>query len=303
MSWERAQDLRLIELNPPTQIYWVTFDCDHGDYERWKTAGLLEPAFITVSRESGRHHVTYRLRAPVCRSEHAHDRPRKYLNAISEGLRQALDGDAFYVGLLTKNPLHPAWLTIRPAEMPSYTLAQLAETVDLRRAAAPARARTWTNPAINMAEVNVGGRNRALFDQVRFWARKNPENLEGILEFGERSNAQLKQPLSFNEVKSIVSSVECYVTNPRKNGGPTGHHAAFIKAQGERGKLGGRPQTTLDTQPWRAIGISRSTWYQRQTDPLHLPKGGRGRPVTTKDSKPWLSEGMSRATWYRQQKK
>jgi hypothetical protein len=186
--------------------------------------------------------------------------------------------------------------------MPAYSLAQLAETVDLRRDGTRDRKRSWANPAINIAEVKVGGRNQALFDLVRFWARKNSENLEGMLEFAERSNAQLESPLSFNEVKSIVNSVERYMTNPRKNVSSTGR-AAFIETQRERGALGGRPQTTLGTQPWQEAGISRSTWYHRQAGAPSRSQSERGRPATTRDSKPWLREGISRATWYRKQKK
>jgi len=303
MSWDKAQNLRSVELNPPSQIYWLTFDCDHPNYDLWKTAGLLEPAFITVNPVKGTHHVAYLLTEPVCRSERARARPLAFLHAVREGLRHALDGDTSYVGLLTKNPLHPGWTTIRPTVMPSYSLAELAATVDLRRSALSTRPRFWPQPEVNLRDVKVGGRNRALFDHVRIWARKNSDDLEGILEFAERSNAQLEQPLGFNEVKSIVRSVERYMLNPRKGGSRGGADAAFSKAQAARGKLGGRPPTTQITQPWVEAGISRSTWYSQQADRLPVPPNGRGRPVTTKDSKPWLTEGISRATWYRLQKK
>ena len=306
MPWSRAQNLRSIELNPCAQIYWLVFDCDHNDLERWKTAGLPEPSFITINPENQHHHIAYRLAAPVCRSERGRTRPLAFLRAVYEGLRLSLEADPSYAGVLTKNPLHPAWLTVRPTVMPSYSLTELAATVDLRHISVSGRAQVRAKPQINMANVAVGGRNRALFDAVRVWAHRNPESLDDILEFAEQCNAHLMQPLGFNEVTSIVRSIERYMTGPRKN---SGQHINFSVKQSARGKLGGRPQTTLSSQPWLAAGISRSTWYYRQknektasaeTAVQSLPSNRGGRPATTKDSKPWLAKGISRTTWYRQ---
>lgn len=302
MSWHQAKMRRSVELNPPHQLYWLLFDCDHGDPMRWKTAGLPEPSFITINPQNNHHHVVYRLKAPVCRSRHGRARPLAFLRAVQEGLRLALSADPCYVGMLTKNPLHPAWRIVRPTEMPCYSLADLAATVTLQCArtsrALPAR----MQPPVNLAEVGIGSRNRALFDAIRHWARRNHDNLACTLDYAERCNAQLSQPLGANEVRGIATSIERYMTDPSRINDTD---KAFRARQADRGKLGGRPETTLSSQPWVAAGVCRSTWYRwQQSENARKPPSPRkiGRPSTTKDLQPWLAAGISRATWYRQQK-
>lgn len=304
MPWSHAQKLRSVELNPPGQLHWLLFDCDHDDPELWRAVGLPEPSFITVNPLTGRHHVVYRLKAPVCRSERGRARPLAYLRAVLEGLRVALNADPGYVRVLTKNPLHPAWRTVRPAEMPRYSLAELAANVDLRSARKSMAARARLQSAANLGEVGIGDRNRALFDAVRKWARANADDLANILPFAERCNEQLQQPLAFNEVKNTVSSIERYMAS----NGPLGHSRAEFRArQAARGRLGGRPSTTQASQPWVEDGVGRSTWYRReQASNLQQSADATakrsGRPVTTKLLQPWLAEGISRATWYRRRK-
>lgn len=300
VSWDRAQYLRQVELNPPAQISWLAFDCDHDNYDLWKTAGLPEPAFITVNPKSGNHHVVYRLTTPVCRSERARARPLAFLHAVYEGLRNALMADSAYARVLTQNPVHPDWLVIRPALMPEYSLAELAATLNLQDVSSSKRARYQARLDIALTEVGVGSRNQALFDNVRSWAYRNKDNLENMLEFAERSNLQLTQPLSLNEVKTITGSIMRYMNSPRKN-----RHSLsdFSARQTERGRLGGRPRKTLDTQPWTVAGVSRATWYRKKKAESMPPSSNRiGRPATTKDSRPWLAVGVSRATWYRLRK-
>lgn len=238
----------------------------------------------------------------VCRSRHGRARPLAFLRAVQEGLRLALDADPCYAGVLTKNPLHPAWRTMHPSKMPCYSLADLAATVDLRSARTLKVLSARMQPPVNLAEVGVGSRNRALFDVVRHWARRNHDNLTCTLDYAERCNAQLSQPLEANEVRDIATSIERYMTDPRRTNGTD---KAFRARQADRGKLGGRPETTLSSQPWVAAGVCRSTWYRwQQSENVHQPPPPRkiGRPSTTKDHQPWLAAGVSRATWYRQQK-
>lgn len=301
-AWAGALHLRSVELNPPAQVHWLMFDCDHERQELWREAGLPEPSFITINPVNQHHHVVYRLKASVCRSERGRSRPRAFLRAVREGLRIALNGDVSYNGLLTKNPLHPAWLTIRRTEMPSYSLAELAAPLNLRRTATTMAARRQAPWQMNLAEVGVGGRNRALFDTVRRWARQNPDALAGLRDYAEQCNALFPQPLDSNEVRDVAGSIERYMADRRLSAGAS---EAFSARQAARGKLGGRPRTTMDSEPWTAEDICRSTWYKRcaklaagEGSPAHAP-ARRGRPPTTKDSEPWAAEGISRATWYR----
>lgn len=298
VSWGQAQGMRSIELNQPAQWYWLIFDCDHTDPDRWKSAGLPEPSFITINPSSRKHHVVYKLRSPVCRSERARYKPVAYMEAIREGLRQALSGDVGYTGMMTKNPLHPDWLTVRPAEMPAYSLAELAAAVDLRSVSRKSSRRGAKQPSVALQQVGIGSRNVALFDAVRCWART--DNLDDLRDYADRCNATFGTPLGVNEVESIVTSVTKYIRKGRRSNRSL---TEFSAKQAARGALGGRPRTTKDSKPWHAAGVGRTTWYEAQGDTVR-PGGGRrvGRPPTTKESQPWVAEGIARSTWYRHRK-
>ncbi len=307
VSWKKAQGLRSVELNPPAHIYWLVFDCDHSEHERWKTAGLPEPAFITINPQNGHHHVVYRLSTPVCRSECARARPLAYLRAVEKAMRVALGGDRGYARLLTKNPLHPAWMTIRPQVMPSYSLAQLAATVDLKNTdeePGTKKGRTSRQFAESLSTTAEGGRNRALFDAVRH----RPATEKDIRSYAERCNAMLPEPLPASEVIGIAKSIERYETRGTRS---KSESEAFRSQQAARGRLGGRPRTTGISQPWVGEGVSKPTWYRKKASmPVSTPaawqqqsgKRRTGRPAVTKDTQPWLAEGKTRSTWYRHEK-
>jgi hypothetical protein len=259
-SWEAAAKMRSIQLNPPAMTYWLIFDCDHCDAERWKRAGLPEPSFIVFDRDTGRHHVVYRLSAPVCTSERAHPAPIEYMRAVREALRVALGGDSGYVGLLTKNPLHPEWGVIRSVTMPSYTLKDLARTVIL--CDVPKRRDSRGIDAECLAHVGRGGRNQALFDAVRYWSYQYGDNDNAIREYADECNALFPEPLEPNEVATVAGSVARYCNRVGRS--KRQHSAEFLARQAARGCLGGRPSTTGVSQPWIALGISRATWYRHE---------------------------------------
>lgn len=261
-SWMEAQTRRSIQLNPPGMTYWLIFDCDHTDIERWQTAGLPEPSFITVNPANGHHHVVYRLGAPVCTSERGRYRPIAYLRAIRGALRAALGADENYAGLLTKNPLHPAWQVIRPCTMPAYTLAELAGQLDLKGAGGD------STGVIDLTLVEEGGRNRALFDAVRVWAYSHSEDEQNILTYADHCNAQLRDPLYEQEVRTIAKSIYRYCCNRLAH--KQGSSDEFRARQATRGRLGGRPCTTGTERPWEVEGISRATWYRRRAKEMHV---------------------------------
>ena len=309
-SWERAKDLRSVELNPPAHVHWLIFDCDHSDYERWRTAGLPEPSFITINPNSGNHHLVYRLSSPVCRSERGRYRPLAYLRVVKEALRLAVGGDLSYNGRLTQNPMHPAWLTVRSAKMPAYTLAELAKNVVIK-AFRRGSNKNWQRASLestHLVEVEVGGRNRALFDAVRHWAYNNAQSMDGLQDYAESCNGLFQHPLGHSEVIGIVRSIERYIGS-RRYSRQSGFD--FSEKQAARGRLGGRPQTTAVSQPWVVAQVSRSTWYRHkravsaQTHPgdlQHRKTQLVGRPATTMGTRPWIQQGVSRATWYRHRK-
>jgi hypothetical protein len=260
-SLEAAAWMRSIQLNTPTHVHWLLIDCDHADTDRWQRAGLPHPSFVTINPSNGHHHVAFRLAAPVCTTDRARREPQRYLRAIREALRDVLNGDEGYTGLLTKNPLHPSWRVVRPSVMPSYTLADLAKCVDLRagRKNAP---RKHDNVAVaSLENVEIGRRNKALFDVVRKWAYVHASGAESIFQYAEKCNSQFPSPLPISEVNGIAASIARYCNS---QGFVRRRSRDFIARQSERGRRGGRPRTTRDAQPWLAEGISRATWYRRQ---------------------------------------
>ena len=263
VSWARAAQMRYVDLNPPDHVGWIIIDCDHGEVGRWKTAGLPEPSFITISPGTGRHHVVYELAAPVCRSDAARYKPQAYLWAVIDGLRRALGGDPAYNGILTKNPLHPFWETIWPPSRRTYALGQLAECIKCIKpesagTASPRTTISRIQVLRRLDQAGVGERNKTLFDATRLRDKEmNPDPLAYVTQ----CNARLGQPLEYSEIKRIARSVERW---ERGKGHSPAKTAAFRAHQAARGRKGGRPKTTADTTPWLADGISRATWYRRQ---------------------------------------
>ena len=299
MRWQKAQECRYVELNPPALIHWIVIDCDHADVEHWRAANLPEPSFITITPLTHRHHVVYRLATAVCRSENRRAKPLRYLQAIQRALVRALKGDENYVGLMTKNPLHSDWRVIKSVPMHLYSLSELAARLDLtspsQRKTRPGGKETANSEILSA--VQVGSRNRALFDVLRCHAGQ----LDELDEYAHQCNALFAEPLPYFEVAGIVASIKRYRRGHRYSEDQVAH---FCAKQSERGKKGGRPKTTSDSQPWVEMGISRSTWYRR------LQKTGRSDqeiqttrvPACITKNRPWDALGIARATWYRRRK-
>lgn len=259
-SWLAAACLRTVQLNPSSMTHWLIFDCDHVAADRWRTAGLCEPTFITINPSNGHHHVVYKLTTPVCMTERGRAGPQRYLRAVREALRAALDGDPGYSGLLTKNPLSACWEVIRPVgEIRAYTLAELSAGLDLR--AAGRRAAPGGDAAEGLAEVGAGGRNRALFDCLRRWAYSRAASADAVHARASQFNLRLAEPLSGREVSAVAKSVARFVSRHITPNGGTSEQ--FKLKQAARGRLGGRPQTTGGSKPWVQAGCSRATWYRR----------------------------------------
>lgn len=105
-------------------------------------------------------HLVWGLTAPVLvDSPDMRQGPLRYLCAVEAAYRVALGADAGYTGLLTKNPAHARWRTLRGPQM-AYELGELAEYVDLSKHIPKGR---------KVEEVGVG-RNVTVFDRLRRWA-------------------------------------------------------------------------------------------------------------------------------------
>lgn len=153
---QKAIEMLYIQANQPAMHTCLLFDLDQkNSFYQFEQASLPVPHFITKSPESGRCHYGYMLAKPVCKTENGRKEPLRYLAAIESSMAAALKADPGYVGLITKNPLNPAW-------SPWWSGAGLYEMDYLA---------DFIEPKQQVKFKPVGlGRNVCLFDDLRAYA-------------------------------------------------------------------------------------------------------------------------------------
>ena len=103
MHRENALMMRYIEHSPYVLLGSIVIDCDHVDtalraFERPKDHP--DPNWVAQS-PSGRGHIGWWLRSPVCKSDSARLKPLRYAQRVEAGLRIAVGGDPAF------EPHHP----------------------------------------------------------------------------------------------------------------------------------------------------------------------------------------------------
>jgi hypothetical protein len=209
-SLKQALTKCYIQANPPHMRVWSMYDIDRpGGGMAWEDENLPPPSWATINKTNGHAHLVYGLRAPVLTvSMEARQAPLRYLNAVESAFRAKLRGDDGYSGLITKNPSHPLWHTLRGPEL-AYELGDLAEWVDLDRFKA--------KQGVKVAEVGLG-RNVTVFDFVRIWAYKKVREYKGqqggfvhwqkaVYDRCMARNADFGCPMDSREAYHIAKSV------------------------------------------------------------------------------------------------
>ncbi|TSH34450.1 plasmid replicase, partial [Salmonella enterica subsp. enterica serovar Johannesburg] len=134
-SYAAAIKRRYIQVNPPHLRVFMLFDLDYeGAGVGWGDNNLPMPAWAASNRENGGAHHAYALSAPVLTAEYGgRQKALRYLAALEAAYKAKLRGDVGFVSLITKNPEHPHWLTLRgvPDAIRGYDLEYLADFVDL----------------------------------------------------------------------------------------------------------------------------------------------------------------------------
>ncbi len=225
-----------IQANPPHLRVWSIYDVDRpGAALAWERENLPPPSWAAVNRENAHAHLVWGLSAPVLvDSEDLRTGPLRYLCAIEAAFRAALDADQGYSGLITKNPAHPLWRTLRGPRL-DWTLGELAEYVDLPKHLP----KGWAKPA----EIGLG-RNCILFDWLRQWAykaiRAHRDQRNFVLwqaQTYDRAlsrNGDFKTPMDAKEVWHIAKSVTKWVWKM-----DPAAEAAFLQRQAWKGQKGG----------------------------------------------------------------
>jgi len=230
-----------IQANPPHLRVWSIYDIDReGAAYAWEDANLPPPSWTAINQDNGHAHIVYGMSAPVLvDSPDMRQAPLRYLCAIEAAFRAKLDADQDYAGLLTKNPAHPLWRTLRGPRM-DYDLGELAEYVDLSKHI-PKRGK-------NPEEIGVG-RNCTLFDDLRKkWAYKQIRNYKPLGIPGWNSwqsacyawalerNGDFRVPLDGREVWHVSKSVSKWTW---RRFDIAASDARFSKLQAHRGRQGG----------------------------------------------------------------
>jgi len=226
-SQEVALEAPYIQLNPPALCAWLILDIDKPSAAfACEDAGLPPPTYVAVNSENEHAHAGYALSTPVCVSDVARLAPMRYLAAIEHAYVMRVGADLAFTGPLAKNPLHPRWHIIEPANAPVYELGYLAEFVELPR-------RIPSRPA-------GVGRNCDLFDSLRQWAYRAVREYwgpgrhdiwrEDVRRHAEALNTFMV-PLGNAEVAGIARSVARHVW---RNTTPISFHESQM-VKGRRG--------------------------------------------------------------------
>lgn len=228
-----------IQANPPSLRMWMLFDLDHEDSALWwERAGLVAPNWIARNRANGHAHLAFGLDAPVLvDSPDMRQAPMRYLCAVESAYMTALQADRGFSGLITKNPLHPLWQTLRgPSGF--YSLEQLAAAVDL-----PKHMPRRRKPE----EVGLG-RNVTIFDWLRQYAYRQIRRYRGdVRNFvlwqshlnnkALERNGEFRDPLIGAEIWHIVKSVAKWTW---RRFDVEASDARFSALQSRRGQAGGK---------------------------------------------------------------
>ena len=223
-----------IQPNHPQFIKWLCFDIDDPNaLFAYHDNHLPRPQFTARNPSNGHAHYCYRLTLPVPMWGNAHSKPIEYLQAIYRALALAMGADLSYGGNLIKNPfssLHEIYIT---GAKPSYTLEELAQSLDL------------TKPAELTADNDDHfGRNCATFHYTRHRAYKIADKLneqqlfKQVLAIAEEFNANFDKPMLPNETYHIARSITRFCKSLRWGK----YNQAFIEKQRQAGRKGDSSQ-------------------------------------------------------------
>jgi hypothetical protein len=162
---------------------------------------------VAVNPANGHALTAYLLRNPVHNFAGSRGSPLHYMAAVQRGLRRRLEADPRYVGLVAKNPYHPAWRVEWQAPAPYY-LDELADHLFPQD----------TRPEHETRESFGVGRNCHVFDEVRvvayrevlqFKSAGTPFHLwqQRCTDLCLVSNQQFAVPLAHAEIRAIAKSI------------------------------------------------------------------------------------------------
>jgi hypothetical protein len=258
-----ASRKRYIQANPPWLRSWLIFDIDRANAAlAWDDAHLPEPFWTSQNPANGHAHLCFGLDAPVLLGQHDRQKPMRYLAAVESAMREKLQSDPGYSGLVTKNPAHPHWRTFWNRDGGLYELGDLLEWLDLPK---------FINKKDRPERVGIG-RNVDTFDHIRFLAYRSVAGWKATGGRGafvyylnhlhdlaiQYTHNEHPQPLDRKECHHISKSVARWTWNKFDI---EASNQKFSALQSWRGRQGGRPpmeDKQFSARLMRAQGVSYS---------------------------------------------
>ncbi|MER5989331.1 replication initiation protein [Streptomyces sp. NPDC001787] len=241
-----AMTRRYVEVNPSALSNLLVVDVDHSDAVLRAVSSVGShplPNAVVENPVNGHAHAVWALAEAVTRTEYARRKPLAYAAAVTEGLRRALDGDAAYSGLMTKNPLHTDWST-EWLHGGLHTLGGLEEALSGHMP--PAR---WRETKRFRTNITGLGRNCSIFETARTWAYRevrhhfgSPDTLHTAIHAEVHTrNAEFTEPLPAVEARAIANSIHRWITTRSRmwKDGAAVYEATFVAIQSARGKKSG----------------------------------------------------------------
>lgn len=215
-SRDKALLFKHVQPNTPHMVRWLVFDVDrHSAGIDWEDRHVPPPTMVVRNRANGHAHLYYGLHAPVARTQAARMGPVRYLAAIEHALREALESDRGYAGVIAKNPLHAFWHTTEYGDL--YQMDELAHELEMPTPSEMRRRKPLEIDAYGL------GRNCLLFESLRHWAYREVREYwrpggdvpfaAAVRDQADSMNAELfaGNQLPESEVKSTSRSVARWV--------------------------------------------------------------------------------------------
>ncbi len=263
--------------------HFLMVDHDHAPCRAEKLYDIEPNIVIYNPQNPERHQAFWWLKDPVyCQISVQTSKAYRYLRAVEAAYDERYGADVHFARCIHKNPLH--WLSDTDWRHDrAYSLSELAEVVDLN----PHRVKNGKRL------VTDGGRNTTLFNDLRFWARRNvgtakerpyEEWHEQVITRAIALNT-FENPLGLREVLTVARSVaeHMYYVAPDYCNSPEyteEQKKSYAERQAARGAIGGKksrgggrpPVIDAETSQRIELMLSMNYSYREIADRLEISK-------------------------------
>lgn len=259
----QALQKRHLQMNGPSAFRWMLHDIDRpGAVLAHRDANLPPPNIIMVNPENSHAHSAVLLEVPVARHSASRLAPLRYFAAVERGIARRLGADRHYSGLIAKNAVHADWQVEWRREQP-YSLDELSDWLFPRD----------MEPDVTIATTLGAGRNVTVFDELRHIAYREVREFKAggaafevwlarCEKLALALNMQFPRAMKLSEVRSISKSVAKW-TWQRFSVERFHARQSYLGKRGNAKRWAGH--VSIDKlEPWKALGISRRTYFRRK---------------------------------------